>query len=173
MPFDGEGGGGGGVSAVSPRVEQVLISSGELTKESFYLVSLSVWFPFGVRINPEPTLVLFGSTILIFSSSWELKWPQEKLKTMLMQNFGATNKEHYDMSRYFLGLSVVVNKWGLSPETSLNALLIYRYLCINPKCFKIQQLNRRKYFNTPLYFIVFLLLFKNNDKKKKQEAWVL
>ena len=173
MPFDGEGegeGGGWGVSAVSPRVEQVLISSGELTKESFYLVSLSVWFPFGVRINPEPTLlVLFRSTILIFSFSWELKWPLEKLKTMLMQNFGVTNKEHYDMSRYFLGLSVVVNKWGLSPETSLNALLIYRYLCINPKCFKIQQLNRSKYFNTPLYFIVFLLLFKNNDKKKNKK----
>ena len=157
------------MSAVSPRVQQVLIPSGELTKESFYLVSLSVWFPFGVRINPEPTLlVLFRSTILIFSSSWELKWPQEKLKTMLTQNFGVTNKEHYDMSRYFLGLSVVVNKWGLSPETSLNALLIYRYLCINPKCFKIQQLNRRKYFNTPLYFIVFSLLFKNNDKKKRR-----
>ena len=168
MPFDGEGG-GGGVSAVSPRVEQVLFSSGELTKESFYLVSLSVWFPFGVRINPNPTLLVwFRSTILIFSSSWELKWPQEKLKTMLIQNFGVTNKEHDDMSRYFLGLSVVVNKWGLSPETSLNALLIYRYLCINPKCFKIQQLNRRKYFDNPLYFIVFLLLFKNNDKKKNK-----
>ena len=54
MPFDGWGGGGGGVSANSPRGRQVLISSGELTKESFYLVSLSVWFPFGVRINPEP-----------------------------------------------------------------------------------------------------------------------
>ena len=52
----GKGAGVGGVSAVSPRVEQVLISSGELTKESFYLVSLSVRFPFGVRINPEPTL---------------------------------------------------------------------------------------------------------------------
>ena len=37
-----------------------------------------------------------------------------------------TNKEHYDMLRYFLGLSVVVNKWGLSPETSLKALLLYR-----------------------------------------------
>ena len=95
-------------------------------------------------------------------------------ETILMQNFGVTNKEHYDMSRYFLGLSVVVNKWGLSPETSLKALLIYRYLCINPKCFKMQQLNKRKYFNTPLYFIVFLLLFKNNDNgcyKKSEILW--
>ena len=25
----------------------------------------------------------------------KLKWPQEKLKTMLMQNFGVTKKEHY------------------------------------------------------------------------------
>ena len=32
----------------------------------------------------------FGISI-VFSLSWELKWPQEKLKTMLMQNFGVTN----------------------------------------------------------------------------------
>ena len=30
-----------------------------------------------------------------------LKWSQEKLKTMLMQNFGVTNKEHYGMLWYF------------------------------------------------------------------------
>ena len=28
--------------------------------------------------------------------------PQEKLKTMLMQNFGVKNKEHYGMLWYFL-----------------------------------------------------------------------
>ena len=110
----------------------------------------------------NPRLVLFRSTILIFSSSWELEWLQEKLKTMLMQNFGVTNKEHYNMSQYFLGLSVVVNKWGLSPETSLNALLIYRYLCINPKCFKIE--------GSILIIPCILLLFKNNDKKKKTRS---
>ena len=27
----------------------------------------------------------------------ELKWPQEKLKTMFMQNVGVTNKEYYGM----------------------------------------------------------------------------
>ena len=31
-----------------------------------------------------------------------VKWPQEKLKTMLMQNLGVTNKEHYGMLWYFL-----------------------------------------------------------------------
>ena len=31
---------------------------------------------------------------IFFSFSWELKWPQEKLKTMLMQNFALTKKEH-------------------------------------------------------------------------------
>ena len=36
-------------------------------------------------------------TSIVFSFSWELKWPQDKLKTMLMQNFGVTNKEHYCM----------------------------------------------------------------------------
>ena len=39
---------------------------------------------------------------IVSSFSWELKWPQEKLKTMLMQNFGVTNKEHYGMLWYFL-----------------------------------------------------------------------
>ena len=31
---------------------------------------------------------------------------QEKLKTMLMQNFGVTNKEHYGMLWYFLEWSI-------------------------------------------------------------------
>ena len=37
------------------------------------------------------------SISIAFSFSWELKWPQEELKTMLMQNFGVTNEEHYGM----------------------------------------------------------------------------
>ena len=41
-------------------------------------------------------------TNIVFSFSWELKWPQDKLKTMFMQNFGVTNKEHYCMLWYFL-----------------------------------------------------------------------
>ena len=44
---------------------------------------------------------------IVFSFFWELKWPQEKLKTTLMQNFGVTNKEHYGMFFFF---SVVVDK---------------------------------------------------------------
>ena len=43
---------------------------------------------------------------VVFCFSWELKWPQEKLKTMLMQNFGVTNKEHYRMLWYFLEWSI-------------------------------------------------------------------
>ena len=38
---------------------------------------------------------------IVFSFSWELKWPLEKLKTMLMQSFGVTNKEHYGVLWYF------------------------------------------------------------------------
>ena len=37
---------------------------------------------------------------LVFSFFWELKWPQEILKTMFMQNFGVTNKEDYGMFWY-------------------------------------------------------------------------
>ena len=43
---------------------------------------------------------------IVFSFSCELKWPQVKLKTMLMQNFGVTNKEHYGMLWYFLEWSI-------------------------------------------------------------------
>jgi len=39
---------------------------------------------------------------IVFSFSWELKCPQEKLKTMLMQNIGVTNKEYHGMLWYFL-----------------------------------------------------------------------
>ena len=38
---------------------------------------------------------------VFFSFSWGHFNSQEKLKTMLMQNFGVTNKEHYGMLRYF------------------------------------------------------------------------
>ena len=53
---------------------------------------------------------------IVFSFSWELKRPQEKLKTMLMQKFGVTKKEYYGMLWYFLEWSirrfyVVVVQW--------------------------------------------------------------
>jgi len=44
---------------------------------------------------------------IVFSFSWELKLPEEKLKTKLKQNFGVTNKEHYGMLWYFLEWSVL------------------------------------------------------------------
>ena len=39
----------------------------------------------------------------------ELTTPEEKLKTMLVQNFGVTNKERYGMLWYFLGWSIFVH----------------------------------------------------------------
>ena len=39
---------------------------------------------------------------IVFSLSWALKWPKDKLKTMLMQNFGVTNKDYYGMLCHFL-----------------------------------------------------------------------
>ena len=44
---------------------------------------------------------------IVFSFTWGHFNSQEKLKTMLMQNFGVTNKEHYRMLWYFLGWSVL------------------------------------------------------------------
>ena len=51
---------------------------------------------------------LSGFDFPVFSFSWQLIWPQEKLKAMLMQNFGVTNKEHYD-NYVIMVFSVVVN----------------------------------------------------------------
>ena len=39
---------------------------------------------------------------IVFSFYWSHFNSQEKLKTMLMQNFGVTNKEYYGMLWYFL-----------------------------------------------------------------------
>ena len=52
----------------------------------------------------------------VVSFSWELKWPQEKLKTMLMQTFGVTNKEHYGMLWYYLVWSIALRRWDVSKE---------------------------------------------------------
>ena len=56
-----------------------------------WLLMLFVW-------HPE----IFHKYCLSFS--WELKLPEEKLKTMLTQNFGVTNKEHYGVLWYFPGV---------------------------------------------------------------------
>ena len=44
---------------------------------------------------------------IVFRFSWDHFNSQEKLKTMLMQNFGVTNKEYYGMLWYFLEWSIV------------------------------------------------------------------
>ena len=55
--------------------------------------------------TPENTITyrnaLCLSPQIVFIFSWGHFNSQEKLKTMLMQNFGVTNKEHYGMLRYF------------------------------------------------------------------------
>ena len=43
---------------------------------------------------------------IVFNFSWELTRPQERLKTMLLQNFGVTNKEHYGVLWFFLEWSI-------------------------------------------------------------------
>ena len=44
---------------------------------------------------------------IVFIFSWGRFNSQEKLKTMLMQNFGVTNKEHYGILWYFLKWSIL------------------------------------------------------------------
>ena len=61
----------------------------------------------GLLTTPENTITYHNALCLspqisiVFSFSWGHFNSQEKLKTMLMQNFEVTNKEHYGMLRYF------------------------------------------------------------------------
>ena len=53
---------------------------------------------------------------IVFSFPWGHFNCQEKLKTMLMQNFGMTNKEHYGMLWYFLESSIVNSEIRLAKQ---------------------------------------------------------
>ena len=58
---------------------------------------------------------------IVFSFSWELEWPQEKLKTLLMQNVGVTKKEHYGMLWYFLEWPIVeMSNFSLQDKTKIS-----------------------------------------------------
>ena len=68
-------------------------------------------FPRGISSETKSSVVYHLLSLLtttkfcmsiVFIFCWQLKWPQEKLYTMLMQNFVVTNKEHYGMLWYFL-----------------------------------------------------------------------
>ena len=66
---------------------------------------------------------------IVFSFSWELKRPQEKLKTMLMQNFGVTNKEYCDMLWYFLEWSIIIINEKKAWVTLLqNLIILYKQM---------------------------------------------
>ena len=76
---------------------------------------------------PKHTIMLFFRRpkiciSIVFSFSWELKWPQEILKTMLMQNFGVTNKEHYGMLWYFWSGQLTKCFWSRKGLTSHDLL---------------------------------------------------
>ena len=70
------------------------------------------------------------SISIAFSFSWELKWPQEELKTMLMQNFGVTNEEHYGMLWYFL-------EWSIHYFTLTIVHLVYLQNILHKCCFQV------------------------------------
>ena len=70
----------------------------------------------------------------VFSFSWELKWPQEKLKIMLIQNFGVTNKEHYGMFCFFLYWSMSEYRQTTTTTTKRAVAIIYKL------CYGLSQL---------------------------------
>ena len=65
---------------------------------------------------------------IVFSFSWGHFNSQEKLKTMLMQNFGVTNKEHYGMLWYFLESSIQETKIALNPNLQVAFMHVW-YVC--------------------------------------------
>ena len=70
----------------------------------------------------DPGLVGLVSFVFTLSRTFLLgvgtkrNWHQAKLKTMLIQNFGMTNEEHYGMLWYFL-------KWSINLFTDTAAIL--------------------------------------------------
>ena len=61
---------------------------------------------------------------IVFSFSWGHFNSQEKLKTMLMQNFGVTNKAYYGMLWYFLEWSITPHKTDIRFSDSRLELLM-------------------------------------------------
>ena len=89
-----------------------LYSSSNTLLVIYFALFLLLQYNWPLQKIPEHTIMLFFVTPkfclrIVFTFSWELKWPQEKLKTMLRQNFGVTNKEHYGKLWYFLEWSIM------------------------------------------------------------------
>ena len=73
-----------------------------LFRFSFFFLGIFQWAELTKRVpftaEPEITEILTKwKAPIVFSFSWGHFNSQEKLKTMLRQNFGTTNKEHYGM----------------------------------------------------------------------------
>ena len=93
------------------------------------------------------------SKSIVFSFSSESKWPQEKLKTMLMQNFGLTNREHYGMLWYSLEWSIdcrgVGLKWREKREGSVN-ISFYMFIITTIESYFCKSLIVKIYLFFPL-----------------------
>ena len=136
---------GSGCYAVHVARNELHVSKNESEKQSRtsnLIIDVHYWVPIRPVSNvlllpcrnqlttPENTITYHNALcllspkfciIIVFSFSWELKWPQEKLKTMLMQNFGMTNKEHYGMLWYILEWSIDRIKFDLSTAVARRA----------------------------------------------------
>ena len=120
-----------------------LWATSSLTLLTIKLVFQNNWKEFMELTTPENTITYHNALCLspqkfcisiFFSFSWELKWPQEKLKTMLMQNFGVTNKEHYDVLCYFLEWSI-----GMRRSHRSRACSFWQIMNAADACYLYQQ----------------------------------
>ena len=75
----------------------------------------------------------------------KLKWPQEKLKTMLMQNFGVTKKEHYGIMAFSgpIIIWVMLQTWKSTPSCNLQlSVNLFSVLSHGQLVFEWNKLNR-------------------------------
>ena len=69
---------------------------------------------------------------IVFSFSWGHFNSQEKLKTMLLQNVGVTNKEHYGMLWYFLERAILY-RFFITIICTVGLFCIYQRLKLHVK----------------------------------------
>ena len=93
-----------------PRTKEMLffnihhVCFNEKSKDTIEHSRNTITYHNALRLSPQKVYIS-----IVFGVSWELKWPQEKLKTMLIQNFGVTEKEYYGMLWYFLEWSILID----------------------------------------------------------------
>ena len=109
---------------------------------------------------------------IVFIFSWELKWPQEKLKTMLMQNFGVTTNSimvcygiFWSGQQWLFIRNYLFSRWSFLSQiltsvrptpitvTSMRSVIIPRDLIIAPVSLDTLETEETAVVITFLFFV--------------------